>query len=416
MASKERKNSERVTADQLRGLNWLDQVTALLERLRDVGCARDVAGNRELHFDQYCVLVLLYLFNPIVTSMRGLQEASELEQVQQQLKIPRFSLGSFSEAARVFDPERLLEIIEELTFQAQPLVRDARLKDLEHLLAAADGTLVAALPRMARASLLKEQTGSGLVKWRLHTQFDVEKFVPLSMEVTPDGGGANDERAVLKRNLKPGYCYVKDRGYAKFSLFNDIHDLGSNYVCRVRDNSQPEVVENRPLTEADRAAHVLSDQIVLMGQDRKGRDRPQHTLRYIMIQGTPHTSRGKYRGGSSGVDSDGYVRLVTDMLTVPAEIVALIYEYRWTIEIFFRMFKHMLGCRHLLSHNEKGIRIQVYCAIIACLLINIRTGRKPTKRTFEMMCFHLMGWATDAELLRHLEKLKLHDEVAAKKR
>ena len=415
MVSKERKKSERITADQLRGLNWLDRVTVLLKPLRDDGCARDVAGNRELHFDQYCLLVLLYLFNPIVTSLRGLQEASELDLVQQQLKVPRFSLGSFSEAARVFDPERLLEIIRELSLQAQPLVRDARLKDLQHLLTAADGTLVEALPRMARASLLKEQTGSGLVKWRLHTQFDVERFVPLSIEVTPDGG-ANDERAVMKRNLKPDLCYVKDRGYAKFALFNDIHDIGSSYVCRVRDNSRPEVVENRPLTDADRAVHVVSDQIVLMGQDRKGRDRPQHTLRYIVVQGTPHTSRGKYRGGSTGVDSDGYVRLVTDLLTVPAEIIALIYEYRWTIETFFRMFKHMLGCRHLLSHNEKGIRIQVYCAIIACLLINIQTGRKPTKRTFEMLCYHLMGWASDEELLRHLEKLKLRDEAAAKKR
>ncbi len=45
------------------------------------------------------------------------------------------------------------------------------------------------------------------------------------------------------------------------------------------------------------------------------------------------------------------------LLDVPAEIIALLYEYRWTIEIFFRQFKHLLGCRHLLSHNENGIKI-----------------------------------------------------------
>jgi hypothetical protein len=330
--------------------------------------------------------------------------------------VPRFALGSFSEAARVFDPERLREVIDELALQARPLARDARLKDLEHLLTAVDGTLVDALPRMAQASLLKAEEGSGLVKWRLHTQFDIEGFVPLRMDVTPDGGGPNDERAVLKRTLRADCCYIKDRGYAKFTLFNDIHDIGSSYVCRLRDNSQYEVVEDRPLTEADRKVNVLSDQIVSMGCDRSGRERPNHPLRLVIVKTTPHVSRGKYRGGSTGVDSDGYLRLATNLLTVPAEIIALIYQYRWTIEIFFRMFKHMLGCRHLLSHNENGIRIQVYCAIIACLLISATTGRKPTKRTFEILCFHLMGWASDEELQRHLEKLKCRDEAAAKKR
>ncbi len=416
MSARKQRKSERLRAEQITGLKWLDRVVPLLERLREVGCERDRAGNRELHLDQYCLLVLLYLFNPIVTSMRSLQEASELEKVQQRLKVPRFSLGSFSEAASVFDPDRLLEIISELAMDAKPVVKDARLKDLTQALTAVDGTLLNALPRMAAASLLKDRTGSGLVKWRLHTHFNIRNFVPERIDVTPDGGGPNDERAVLERTLEADHCYIEDRGYAKFLLFNAIHRIGSSYVCRLRDNSQYEVLEALPLTAADRAVHVLSDQIVSLGQDRRDRDRPDHPLRLVMIKTSPHTSRGKYRGGSTGVDSDGYLRIATDLLDVPAEIIALLYEYRWTIEIFFRMFKHMLGCRHLLSHNEKGIRIQVYCAIIACLLISATTGRKPTKRTFEMLCFHLMGWASDEELQRHLDKLQRRDEAAAKKR
>ena len=68
------------------------------------------------------------------------------------------------------------------------------------------------------------------------------------------------------------------------------------------------------------------------------------------------------------------------------------------------------------GHNADGIRIQSYCAIIACLLINLWTDRKPTKRTFEMLCFHMMGWASDAELERHLAKLKQRDDDAAAKK
>jgi len=90
---------------------------------------------------------------------------------------------------------------------------------------------------------------------------------------------------------------------------------------------------------------------------------------------------------------------------VPAEIIALLYHYRWTIEIFFRVFKHLLGCRHLLSHSQNGIEVQVYCAIIACMLISLWTGRKPALRTHEMICWYFCGMADQEELLAHLAKL-----------
>ena len=82
------------------------------------------------------------------------------------------------------------------------------------------------------------------------------------------------------------------------------------------------------------------------------------------------------------------------------------YEKRWAIEILFRFFKHMLGCRHLRSHNQNGIEIQTYSAIIACMLIALWTGRKPTLRTYEMICFYFCGMADEDELLAHIAKLK----------
>lgn len=54
------------------GLNYFDKLAPLLSRLHDDGCQRDRAGNRKLHYDQYSMLMLLYLFNPIVTSLRGI--------------------------------------------------------------------------------------------------------------------------------------------------------------------------------------------------------------------------------------------------------------------------------------------------------------------------------------------------------
>ena len=73
---------DEVTERDITGLKYFDQLAPLLARLHDKSCARDRAGNRQLHYDQYCLLILLYMFNPIVTSLRGLQQASELTKVQ----------------------------------------------------------------------------------------------------------------------------------------------------------------------------------------------------------------------------------------------------------------------------------------------------------------------------------------------
>ena len=66
-----------------------------------------------------------------------------------------------------------------------------------------------------------------------------------------------------------------------------------------------------------------------------------------------------------------------------------------------------MGCRHLLSQTANGVRMQVYMALIASLLISLWVGRAPTKRTYEMLCFSLSGWASEAELIAHIDRLHL---------
>lgn len=386
----------------VRGLKYFDQLAPLLERLHDVGCKRDRAGNRTLHYDHYGLLILLFFFNPIVKSIRGLQQASELKNVQKKLGCPRTSLGSLSESVAVFDPDRLKEIIAELGGQLQPLGRDPRLKDIRDTVTLVDGTLLSILPHLTEAAL-EPAANSRYVKWRLHTHFEVDRYVPRRIDVTPDGGGDHDERAVLERTIESDRLYVMDRGYAKFVLFNKIVAAKSSYVCRIRDNSVYEVLEERPLSAAAQAERVRSDKLIVLGSDPS--DRPDHRVRLITIEAKPHEKRS----AAPAPSCDGTLRIATNLLDVPAEMIALLYHYRWTIEIFFRFLKQILGCRHLLSGSKNGIEIQTYCAIIACMLISLWTGKKPTLRTYEMVCWYFIGIAEMDELLAHLGKLKRHD-------
>jgi hypothetical protein len=383
-------------------LKYFDKLAPLLAHLHEVGCDRDKAGNRTLHFDQYCMLVLLFLFNPVVRSLRAIEQASQLRKVQRKLGCQRASLGSLSEATEVFQPELLKEIIAELGKQLEPIARDPRLKDVRHTLTLVDGTLLKGLPIMVQAALTDPRTAKLEAKVRLHTQFDLERGVPVRIDVTEGiGRGEAGERAVLARVLESGRCYVEDRGYAKFKLFNGIVAAGSSYVCRLRDNSVYQIEQERPLTAEDVEAGVDLDAIVRVGEDRNAQDRPDHPLRLVVVKTTPHEKRG-------GPGSNGLLLIATDLLDLPAWIIALIYRYRWTIEVFFRFFKHVLGCRHLLSRDPVGIEIQSYCAIIACMLISLWTGRKPTLRTYEMICYYFTGMAEEDELLAHLAKLQAH--------
>jgi hypothetical protein len=345
------------------------------------------------------------LFNPVVRSLRAIEQASELRKVQRKLGCQRASLGSLSEAIDVFQPDLLREIIAELGAQLQPIARDPRLKDVQQTLTLVDGTLLKGLPVLVQAGMQDLRAAKLEAKVRLHTQFDLQRGVPVRVDVTEGiNRGEADERAVLAKALEKGRCYVKDRGYAKFKLFNAIVAAGSSYVCRLRDNSRYEIEQERPLTAEDVEAGVILEALVRLGEYEGANERPDHPLRLVAIRATPHEKRG----GAAGPASNGVLLIATNLLDLPAWIIGLIYRYRWTIEVFFRFFKHVLGCRHLLSHDPVGIEIQTYCAIIACMLISLWTGRKPTLRTYEMICYYLTGLAEEDELLAHLAKLQMH--------
>jgi hypothetical protein len=394
------KKRDKIESKQLEGLKYFQKVRQLAQRLHGAGCERDRAHNRELFMDQYVLLLLLYMFNPICVSLRALQQASELKKVQKVLGVSRSSLGSLSEASRVFDSRLLVGLIQDLGAELKPLPHDARLDDLGgSIVTLTDGTVLKALPKVASALGLD---GSGPA-FKAHVEFEVLKGVPVAATLTEAHG---DERKVLEGNLRSGRLYVDDRAYGAYWLLQKILDAGSHFVTRLKDNAAFEVVQERELSAEALQAGVVRDAVVHLGSSRT-RDKLRQAVRIVEVECRPHLkSRKTGRGGPEQGDT---ILIVTDLLDVPPEVVSLIYQHRWQIETFFRTFKHLLGCRHLLSQCQNGIELQVYMAILACLLIALYTGRKPTQRTYEMLAWHFMGWADEDELAAHIAKLKKQD-------
>jgi len=384
---------------ELQGFKYFGAISSILESLHNAGCQHDKAGNRLLHMDQYMSLLLLYMFNPICTSLRAVQQASELKKVQRKLGCLRASLGSLSESARVFDSDLMQDIVKELGEQLRPISSHAKLDDLTGILTAVDGTLINALHKMTWALW---KTEANAIK--AHTQFDIQRHVPVKITITEANAGEID---VLADNLEAGRIYVKDRGYAALALFQQILDSHSSFVCRVKENTVYECLEEFKLTPDTVAAGIVFDRKVRLGCNDKTRKQLSVPVRLIAIKCTPHKKR--YKIGRGGPEQGETLLIATDIFDMEADVIALIFKHRWAIEIFFRFFKHVLGCRHLLSYDRNGIELQTYAAIIACMLIALWTGRKPTLRTYEMLCWYFMGMADEEELLAHIARLQKQD-------
>lgn len=366
---------------EIHGLKYLRAFEEILAPLTHL----PAHGNRRFFMDQHVSLLLLHFFNPVLSSLRSLQQATGLGNVQKTLGVQRTSLAAMSESAgHVFDPEVLRPILETVARRVETLP-SARLDALPGTPMAVDGSFLRCLPRMTWA-LFRRQTQNRAAK--LHVQFNVLRGIPEQIDLTH---ATASEKQVLRKSLRAALLYILDRGYIDYGLFQAIHDVGSFFVARLKDNSTYKVVADRPLSDADRAAGVVFDQEVRMGSAFTEGDLTAAVRRVVI--------RIDQR------DGPGEIILLTNT-EVEAEVVALLYRYRWQVELFFRWFKCILGCTHWLSTTYQGVTLQVYVAVLASLLVSLWTGRKPTKRTFEMICLYFQRWATAEELTRHIDSLK----------
>jgi len=401
---------DELEADALRALKQLKQLGKLFEKLPPECTGRDKAGNRQLQYRHYAGLILLAMFAPAIQSLRDIQRASQLKRIRKALtptgapSARRVSIGSLSESVRVFDPSLLEPIMDEL---AARLPQGRRFQpahevpnDVLRKLVAVDGSHLKAVAQIIGAQLSGGAGGEKLrAGWRVHVQYRVADDLPASLGLTDEGaGGQADERSVLQRKLEPGCVYIGDRGYERYALFNGIVAAGSDYVMRVQ-RRQVTVLEQRDLSAEARDAGVLEDSLVTAGGSRLAHKSLEHPVRRVVIAGVP---QGRRRSEADRRNDE--VVLMTSLVDVPAEVIAAIYRLRWRIEVFFRFFKHVLGVRHLFSSKPEGVLIQVYCGLIAALLLAQVCRHNVGREGFQAIELYLAGWADADEVLAALRR------------
>jgi hypothetical protein len=337
---------------------------------------------RSLTYCQYLSLQLFGWFNPVVKSMRALCAITVLPKVRQTVGCAQVSMGSFSELQHMVEPDLLKQVFGDLLEQmpAGPN-RDPQLEHLE--LIAQDGSLWSALPRMAWAEygVGSKGTAKGV---RMHLRFNILKDRPSDVLI---GVGKSSETQALRDMLVVGQTTVADRLYGQdYQLMAEIDRAKAFFVFRISDRAVIDEVESLPITPEDAAAGVVRHAWVHLGATEKLR-----TIRLRLVE----------------VKKDGqHLFIVTNhpVETVSAQLVALIYRRRWSIELFFRWIKCTLGCRHFLAESPRGVAIQLYLALIASVILYLFTGQRPNRRTLEMLQFYLMGWASIEDVMAAVQR------------
>jgi len=344
----------------------------------------------------YLSLFLLGLFNPVVETMRGLNAASRLPRVQREVCGGYFSLGSFSEAQHLTDPALLEHVFGELVRQESELPPSDGHQAWQRWFAR-DSSLFAALPRMRWALYGGGRAGAKNHAVRLHLSLHLLDDQPARAQVTP---GQVCERKAWRETWEAGAAYVGDRYFAEhYRLLGELTTAGCRYVLRLRDEAVLTVEDELPVTPEDAAAGVVRQVWGRLGCQASTRSDRVRVVEIRMASGET-------------------LRLVTNVPPedLSAAEIGLVYRRRWQIECFFRWVKCLLGCRHWLAESSDGVTLQLYLALIAAVLFQLHTGRRPNRRMLELFQWHQLGWASTDDLMAGLRReQELEERRRAKK-
>jgi hypothetical protein len=397
MAARCTRRKKKIQERDLRGWKWLGRFQALLAAAREgvPPGPREAHGLRRLDAPQYLSLFLFGLFNPVVDSMRGLCEASHLRRVRGQTGAEGpVALSRFSEAQHVFDPELLRQVIGTLVEEGGAQLGASCGGGVDvRTLRIVDSTLWKVVPRMRWAEYGGGRGGQTQAV-RLHLKLRVSDGAPAAGLISR---GKLCERKALAAQLRAGEIYLGDRYYgADYRLLAAMEKQGCGFLVRLRASADLRWQSEEPLSDADRAAGIVRAGRATLGSEERG------PWRVVRIE-------------SGGKEPVLLVASACLAAMSPGEIGEL-YRRRWQVEQFFRWLKCLLPCRHFFAESERGVTHQIYLALIAALLLAAELGRRPSKRLMELLRFHQMGWAEDADVERGLERdLRAARQAAARK-
>jgi len=201
---------------------------------------------------------------------------------------------------------------------------------------------------------------------KIHTLYDVVTQIPAFLHITE--ARIHDMNAMDEIPYEPNAYYIFDRGYFDLARLFAINLIGSYFIIRERGKLQYEIIEGEELLEGP--DNILYDQTIRLTG-------PQTRKKYpILLR----------RVGYYSVEHKRTFTYLTNNFGISAKYVALLYKYRWQVELFFKWIKQHLNVKSFWGVTENAVRIQIYSAITAyCLVAIVEHDLRLDRSTFDVL-------------------------------
>ena len=206
-------------------------------------------------------------------------------------------------------------------------------------------------------------TKSGI---RIHTQIDIATEIPVFYRIT--NAKVHDVNSLDWFTYESLACYVFDRGYFDLARLYQIHVLGAFFIIREKGKPDYEIVDGESLLEG--TDNVLKDQSIRFKKKENQKKYPGIVRRIVYYAPDLHRTFTYY----------------TNNFYLSAKDIALLYKYRWQVELFFKWIKQHLQVKRFWGDSENAVRIQIHVAIISyCLIAIIEHDLKIGRPVLEIM-------------------------------
>jgi hypothetical protein len=185
---------------------------------------------------------------------------------------------------------------------------------------------------------------------KLHILIDLRGNIPSFVLLSQ--AKLHDVKALDALLIEPGAFYLIDRGYLDFKRLFRFQQAAAFFVTRLKDNTRYRVIQSQ---KVDKSTGVLCDQIITLTGTHSPSDYPERLRRV------------KYRDPETG----NVYEFLTNNFTLPALVIAQLYKQRWQVELFFKWIKQHLRIKAFFGVSENAVRIQVWTALSAYLLLAI---------------------------------------------
>jgi hypothetical protein len=230
---------------------------------------------------------------------------------------------------------------------------DSRIKDvIKKQIEIFDSTTISLFQDIMKCVGRKPKSGKRKGGIKVHTVINVDEKVPKMIWFSH--GTTHDHILLKKLHYDPNTIYVFDKGYNDYKVFRDFTSSKTGFVTRIKDNANYNISEINEIEENIHSG-VLEDVIIELNvNDKNGNS----VLKLRKITFYDRVQKRTFE-------------FLTNLFEMRPDLIAAIYKLRWQIELLFKQLKQNFPLKYFIGDNENAIKIQIYCALIANLLMTV---------------------------------------------